>query len=77
MARHMAPAETLVNRSVAYTVQKNGTFFIVENVPARVCLETGEELFTPETVERLQETIWTEHTPVRILATPVFEYSAG
>ena len=43
---------------VTYTLEMNGKFVIIENVPARVCEETGEQFFSPDTVERLQKTIW-------------------
>ncbi len=43
---------------VTYTLEMDGKFVIIENVPARVCVETGEQLFLPKTVERLQQTIW-------------------
>jgi hypothetical protein len=32
----------------------DGKFYIVEHVPARMCLETGEQYFAPETVEKMQ-----------------------
>jgi YgiT-type zinc finger domain-containing protein len=50
----MSTQETMVERKVTYTLEKDGRFVIVENVPARVCVETGEQFFSPETVERLQ-----------------------
>ena len=31
----------------------DGKFVIIENVPARVCEETGEQFFSPDTVQRL------------------------
>jgi YgiT-type zinc finger domain-containing protein len=37
--------ETMAERKVTYTLEKDGKFIIVENVPARVCVETGEQLF--------------------------------
>ena len=52
--------ETIVETNVNYAMEINGKFVIIENVPARVCVETGEQLFSPETVERLQEIIGTE-----------------
>jgi YgiT-type zinc finger domain-containing protein len=67
--------ETLVEQQVTYTLMMENKFFIVENVPARVCLETGERFFSPETVERLQQTIWQQKQPRRILETPVFDFS--
>ena len=46
--------ETFEDRRVSYTLELEGRFVIVEGVPARVCLETGETLFSPETVDQLQ-----------------------
>ncbi len=68
--------ETLVERKVTYTLEMDGKFYIIEHVPARVCLETGEQYFSPDTVERLQKTIWELKKPVRVVETPVFEYSS-
>lgn len=69
-------SETMEERRVTYTLERNGKFYIVENVPVRVCLETGEQFFAPETVEQLQEMIWEKHQPKRILETPVYEFAA-
>ncbi len=66
--------EPLVEQKVTYTLQKNGQFIVVENVPARVNLETGEQLFAPETVERLQQMIWEQKEPTRVMQVPVYEY---
>lgn len=60
---------------VTYTLEMNGKFYIVENVPARVCEETGEQFFSPETVERLQETIWESKKPKKTIETPVYEFA--
>ncbi len=43
--------EKLVERRVSYTLEHEGKFYIVENVPARVNKETGEQFFSPATVE--------------------------
>ena len=66
--------ETMIERRVTYTLEVDGKFLIVENVPARVCAETGEQLFAPEVVERLQQTIWERKNPSRVIETPVFEF---
>ena len=68
--------ETLVEKKVKYTIEIDGRFVIIENVPARVSLETGERFFSPETVERLQQTVWGERKPDRVIETPVFEFAA-
>ena len=72
----MSARETMVERKVTYTLEQDGKFVIVENVPARVCLETGEQFFSPETVERLQRMIWGDAEPKKIIETPVYEFAA-
>jgi len=67
--------ETMVERKVTYTLEVDGKLIIIENVPARVCLETGEQFFSPETVERLQQMIWEQRKPSRIIEVPVFEFA--
>ena len=66
--------DKLVNQRVTYTLQKNGQFYIVENVPARVDLETGEQFFSPETVEQLHQIILGQNKPVRTIQTPVYSF---
>lgn len=66
--------ETMVKSKVNYTLELEGKFFIVENVPARICKETGEQFFSPETVEHLQDIIKRRKTPDRVVETPVFRY---
>ena len=68
--------ETLEECRVTYTLEMNGKFYIVENVPARVCVETGEQFFAPETVERLQGMVWEKQPPKRVIETPVYEFAA-
>ncbi len=68
--------ETMVERKVTYTLEQDGKFIIVENVPARVCVETGEQFFSPETVEQLQKMIREGEKPKRIIETPVYEFAA-
>ena len=67
--------EKLVERRVTYTLEHEGKFYIVENVPARVNEETGEQFFSPVTVERLQTTILQPGKPNRVIQTPLYEYA--
>lgn len=66
--------EKLVYRRVTYTIYKDGRFYIVENVPARVNEETGEQFFEPETVDALREIILGGKKPLRMMQTPVFDF---
>jgi YgiT-type zinc finger domain-containing protein len=67
--------ETMIETEVTYTLEQSGKFFIVEHVPARVCRETGEQFFSPETVERLQSLIKSRKKPDKVVETPVYEYA--
>lgn len=67
--------DKIVDRHVTYTLLHQGRFYIVENVPARVNEETGEQFFSPATVEKLQQTIMGHSKPSRMIETSVFEYS--
>lgn len=68
--------ETLTEQLVTYSIELDGKFYIVENVPAKVNEETGEQFFTPETVEKLQKKIQGESQPKKTVETPVFDYSS-
>ncbi len=67
--------EVLVEKRVRYTLEYEGQVYIIENVPARVDAETGEQYFAPSTVERLQQTILEKAKPDRVIETPVYDYS--
>ena len=67
--------EILVEREVSYTLEVNGRLIVIENVPARVDSETGEQFFSPDTVKRLQQMIWTQREPQRVIQVPVFEFA--
>ncbi len=67
--------ENFVERRVTYSLEHEGKFYIVENVPARVNEETGEQFFSPATVDRLQKTIMGDSKPSKVIETPVYEYS--
>lgn len=67
--------EKLVERKVTYTLDLNGQLIVIENVPARVNVETGEQLFSPDTVERLQKIVWQQSQPKRMMQVPVYEYA--
>ena len=67
--------ERLVDRRVTYTLEHEGKFYIVHNVPARVNEETGEQFFSPATVEQLQRVILHSQNPTMTIETPVYEYA--
>lgn len=67
--------ETMIQTEVTYTLEHEGKFMIVENVPARVCMETGEQFFSPATVEHLQKLAKGDRKPTKVIETPVYDYA--
>ncbi len=54
--------ETLIEDQVTYTINfPQGEFYIIDNVPAQACQETGDEYYSPETVEHIQNCIKEEN----------------
>ena len=67
--------ETFVESRVTYTMELDGKLIVVENVPARVNVDTGERVYAPETVEHLQALVRGGRHPKRMIETPVYEFS--
>jgi hypothetical protein len=68
--------EVFVEQRVTYTLQVDGQLHVVENVPARVNTETGEQFFSPSTVEQLQRIILSGQEPDHFAEVPVHYYAA-
>jgi YgiT-type zinc finger domain-containing protein len=68
--------ETTEDRQVTYTVETDGRIIVIEHVPARVCIQTGEQFFSPQTVERIHAIISGQAKPARTMQTPVYDFAA-
>ena len=68
--------KNLIETTITYSIEINGQFFLIENVPARVNQDTGEQLFSPSTVEKIQQIINEQKQPIRFIQTPVYEFVA-
>jgi HTH-type transcriptional regulator / antitoxin MqsA len=66
----------MTEEMVTHTIQLDEKLVVVEHVPAKVCGQCGERLYSPDTVERLQKTVWEQRVPSRMLQTPVFDFAA-
>ena len=66
----------IVDQEVLYTIEFEQRLHIIEHVPAKVCLQCGERLYSPETVEKIQNAIWQDRKPNRTIEAPVFEYGS-
>jgi hypothetical protein len=67
--------EEFSEQEVTYVAEVDGRLIVIEGVPARVSLQTGEKLYSPETVGRIQAIIWGQGAPTRTITAPVYEFS--
>ena len=47
-------------RVIRYVQEFDGRIVIIENVPAQVCTQCGEQLIRPEIAEKVQKIVWGE-----------------
>jgi YgiT-type zinc finger domain-containing protein len=66
----------MVDQEVTYRLEIEGQLIVVEHVPAKVCVQCGETLYSAKTVEYLQKTAWEQKSPSKVMETLVFDFSA-
>ena len=66
--------ESMVETEVTYPLEWDGKFVLIEQVPARVSSETGEQFFSPKTVEQIHNIINERTAPKKTIETPVYEF---
>ena len=66
--------ESMVETEVTYPFKWDGKFVLIEQVPARVSRETGEQFFSPKTVEQIHNIINERTSPKKTIETPVYEF---
>ena len=66
--------ESMVETEVTYPLERDGKFVLIEQVPARVCNETGEQFFSRKTFEQIHNIINERTAPKKTIETPVYEF---
>jgi YgiT-type zinc finger domain-containing protein len=69
-----AEAETFVDRRVRYNIDLGDRLVVIEDVPARVCEQTGEQFFAPETAERIWQIVHGRGRPARVMQADVYDF---
>ncbi|MBI3209510.1 MAG: type II toxin-antitoxin system MqsA family antitoxin [Candidatus Solibacter usitatus] len=63
-------------RLIRYSFSQGDHLTVVDHVPAEVCPNCGEVSLSPDVVERLQQTVWQQRAPARLIETPVYEFTS-
>lgn len=64
---------TFEERTVTYPLKMKGRIVIFENVPALVCAQCHETLFTADIVKKMEALALTERPPSRTEQIPVYD----
>ncbi len=64
----------MVETEVTYPLGRDGKFVLIEQGAACVSSETGEQFFSPKTVEQIHNIINERTAPKKTIETPVYEF---
>ena len=60
---------------VTFTYEDNGNYLFVEHVPAEICEQCGEKLYSPQVTDSLLAFAKKKNIPAKTIAVPVYEYA--
>ena len=65
----------LKKTTVTFSYEEDDTYIFVEHVPAEVCPQCGEKLYTPEVTEALLKIAGQPIKPDRFIQVPVYDFT--
>lgn len=75
MTCHICGSHDLRDPLVNEVLDAGEKTVLVENIPARICSQCGEVIFSAETAEHIREMLASGFHPTRSITLPVFEYA--
>jgi len=57
--------------------QENGDFYIIEDVPARICTRCGEKYFDSRVLKKIEEMLESKVNVERVVSVPVMKYKVA
>ena len=64
----------VVPQNVAFVYDDPNNYFVIEGVPAEVCLQCGEKAYAPEVTDEIIRIAKKRLKPVKTIQVPVFNY---
>ena len=61
--------------TVTFSYEQDEAYILVEHVPAEVCPQCGEKLYTPEVTEALLQIAKQPFKPAKIMHVPVYDFT--
>lgn len=69
--------QPMVARRIRHVHTWQDRVVVFENVPAEVCTQCGEVLFSGPVVDRLNQTLWSMSPATRTMEVPVYDLSTA
>ena len=66
----------LEHRKVTFVYDYDQDYFLIENVPAEVCVQCGEKTYSPKVTDDLIHLAKQRLKPARTVNVPVFDYAS-
>ena len=64
------------SRRVTFVYDYDKDYFLIENVPAEVCVQCGEKTYSPQVADELVRLAKKTLKPARTVEIPVFDYAS-
>ena len=64
-------------RQITFTATLQGSLVAIEEVPALVCRQCGEETFSADTMKRIEALLAAHPRPARVAEVPVYVLGAA
>jgi YgiT-type zinc finger domain-containing protein len=64
----------VVSKSVTFVYENRDNFFVIRDIPAKVCAGCGERTYAPEITDEIMRFAKRRFEPVQEIEVPVFDY---
>lgn len=71
---HVCSSEEYSSELISEIFQIDGKFYLVEQIPVKVCSRCGEESFNRETTEKIRVMLQGKAKPIKSISVEVFAY---
>jgi HTH-type transcriptional regulator / antitoxin MqsA len=71
---HICNSRKLHTENISDVFQINGRFLLVENIPATVCSNCGEAIFSRSTTEHIRSMLHSNSQPIETIFMDVYAY---
>lgn len=71
---HLCSSNKSHIKNISEVFQIDGKFYLVENIPATVCSNCGEAIFSRATTEHIRSMLHGNYQPIQTISMDVYAY---